>query len=267
VLPGSFRSTPESQPQPGPLPQRAVLLGGTSEIGLAVLRKLVEGRCHLRHIVLAGRDEQVLRAPADELLALGAQNVYFERFDATDTASHLDLARRCADRLGGIDVVILSAGVLGDQARLEVDPVAAREVMDVNFSGSASALLAFSQALAAQGHGRLVVMSSVAGMRARRANFVYGASKAGLDAFAQGLADALFGTGVSVTIVRPGFVRTRMTAGRHVPPLSTRPDQVADAVVTGISCGASVVYSPGVFRPLSALFRLLPRSLWRRLPL
>jgi short-subunit dehydrogenase len=112
----------------------------------------------------------------------------------------------------------------------------------------------------------MVVLSSVAGVRPRRANFIYGSSKSGLDAFAQGLADSLVGTGVGVTIVRPGFVVGRMTEGMTPAPFSTTPDAVANAVVAAIESGASVVYVPPVLRWVFGVMRHLPREVWRRMP-
>ncbi len=127
-------------------------------------------------------------------------------------------------------------------------------------------MLAVTARLRHQGHGRLVVLSSVAGERARRANFIYGSSKSGLDAFAQGLGDSLVGTGVDVTIVRPGFVVGRMTEGMTPAPFSTTPEAVAEAVVEGIGSGAAVVYAPPVLRWVFAVMRHLPRPVWRRMP-
>ncbi|MGA7420374.1 MAG: SDR family NAD(P)-dependent oxidoreductase, partial [Acidimicrobiales bacterium] len=117
-----------------------------------------------------------------------------------------------------------------------------------------------------QGHGRLVVLSSVAGERARRANFIYGSSKAGLDAFSQGLADSLVGSGVRVMIVRPGFVVGRMTEGMRAQPFATTPEAVAAEVVHGIERGASEVYVPSLLRWVFIAMRHLPRVVWRRLP-
>ena len=162
--------------------------------------------------------------------------------------------------------MVVAAGVLGDQTVDEQDPSAAAAVITTNFTGMASAMLAVTERLRHQGHGRLVVLSSVAGERARRANFIYGASKSGLDAFSQGLADALVGSGVGVTIVRPGFVVGRMTEGMAPAPFATTPEAVADAVVRGISSGASVVYVPPVLRWVFAVMRHLPREVWRRMP-
>ncbi len=111
-----------------------------------------------------------------------------------------------------------------------------------------------------------MVLTSVAGVRVRRANYVYGASKAGLDAFAQGMAEALRGSGASLMIVRPGWVATRMTEGRDPAPLATTPDAVAADVVAGMERSASVVWSPGLLRLVFAVMKVVPAALWRRLP-
>jgi decaprenylphospho-beta-D-erythro-pentofuranosid-2-ulose 2-reductase len=129
-----------------------------------------------------------------------------------------------------------------------------------------SAGLAAARQLKAQGHGTLVVLSSVAGERVRRANFIYGSSKAGLDGFAQGLGDALAGSGARVMIVRPGFVRTKMTEGLPAAPLSATADAVADATVKGLAGGRAVVWVPALLRPVFMVFRHLPRVVWRKLP-
>jgi decaprenylphospho-beta-D-erythro-pentofuranosid-2-ulose 2-reductase len=246
------------------MPQTAVVIGGTSDIGRSILKALVARR--LRRVVLAGRDDKGLQSVADELLALGATSVETVFCDVTDPTAHSALARQAAERLGQIDLVLMTAATLGDQARDENDPAGAARVLDTNFTGPAAALLAFAAVLRAQGHGRMVVLSSVAGVRVRRANFVYGSSKAGLDGFAGGLADALRGSGASLMIVRPGWVATRMTAGLDPGPLATTADAVATDVVAGLGKGAAVVWSPAPLRFVFALLRLLPGALWRRMP-
>jgi decaprenylphospho-beta-D-erythro-pentofuranosid-2-ulose 2-reductase len=246
------------------MPQTAVVVGGTSDIGRSILRALVARR--LRRVVLAGRDEPALRAVADELLGIGATAVETVVADVTDTASHAALARDAVSHLGQIDLVLVTAGTLGDQARDEVDPRRVARVFDTNTTGPAAVMVAFAGVLRAQGHGRIVVLSSVAGARVRRVNFVYGASKAGLDAFATGLGESLRGTGASVMIVRPGFVATRMTSGMAPGPLATTADAVAADVVAGLGKGAAVVWSPAALRWVFALLRLAPGALWRRLP-
>jgi len=246
------------------MPQTAVVIGGTSDIGRSILRALVARR--LRHVILAGRDEVGLRTVAEELLGIGATSVETAFCDVTDTASHAALARDVATRLGQIDLVLVTAATLGDQEGDEGDPLSTARVLDTNCTGPAAAMVAFAGVLRAQGHGRIVVLSSVAGVRVRRANFVYGSSKAGLDAFASGLADALRGTGASLMIVRPGWVATRMTAGMTPGPLATTADAVAADVVTAMGKGSTVVWSPAALRWVFAVLRLLPGALWRRLP-
>ncbi|MER7533431.1 decaprenylphospho-beta-D-erythro-pentofuranosid-2-ulose 2-reductase [Streptomyces sp. NPDC097704] len=243
-------------------PQSLLVLGGTSEIGLATARRLIARRT--RVVWLAGRPSPALTAAADSLRALGA-DVRTVPFDALDTESHEERLGKIFTE-GDVDMVLLAFGVLGDQARDESDPVAAVRVAQTNYTGAVSAGLVCAGALQAQGHGSLVVLSSVAGERARRANFIYGSSKAGLDAFAQGLGDALHGTGVHVMVVRPGFVRSKMTAGLAEAPLATTPEAVAGAIELGLRRRSETVWVPGALRLVMSAVRHVPRPLFRRLP-
>ncbi|MFE1382754.1 decaprenylphospho-beta-D-erythro-pentofuranosid-2-ulose 2-reductase [Streptomyces sp. NPDC058740] len=243
-------------------PQSLLVLGGTSEIGLATARRLIARRT--RTVWLAGRPSPGLTAAADSLRALGA-DVHTVPFDALDTESHEERLGKLFTE-GDIDMVLLAFGVLGDQARDESDPLAAVRVAQTNYTGAVSAGLVCAQALQAQGHGSLVVLSSVAGERARRANFIYGSSKAGLDAFAQGLGDAMHGTGVQVMVVRPGFVRTKMTRGLAEAPLATTPEAVATAIELGLRRRSETVWVPGSLRVVMSALRHVPRTLFRRLP-
>ncbi|MFF8030409.1 MULTISPECIES: decaprenylphospho-beta-D-erythro-pentofuranosid-2-ulose 2-reductase [unclassified Streptomyces] len=244
------------------LPQSLLVLGGTSEIALATARRLIARRT--RAVWLAGRPSPALERAAGDLRGLGAE-VRTVAFDALDPAAHEDaLGKVFAD--GDIDMVLLAFGTLGDQAHDERDPRAAVRVAQTNYTGAVSSGLVCAGALQAQGHGSLVVLSSVAGERARRANFIYGSSKAGLDTFAQGLGDALYGTGVHVMVVRPGFVRTRMTAGLPEAPLATTPEAVAAAVELGLRRRSETVWVPGALRVVMSALRHLPRAVFRRLP-
>ena len=245
-------------------PQSVLVLGGSSEIAQAIVAGLVPARCQT--VVLAGREGPRLDEAVDRARAEGAEVAEAVAFDATAVGDHAAFADRVFDRFGDIDLVIVAAGVLGDQGHDEQDPVAAAAVITTNFTGVASAMLAVTRRLRHQGHGRLIVLSSVAGERARTANFIYGSSKSGLDAFAQGLGDSLVGSGVGVTIVRPGFVVDRMTEGMTPAPFSTTPDAVAALVVRGIESGAAVVYAPPALRWVFAVMRHLPRAVWRRIP-
>ena len=245
-------------------PQSVLVLGGASEIAQAIVAELVPGRC--RTVILAGRSSERLDAAATAAKEAGADVVETAAFDTTDLAGAPAAVDAVFDRFGDIDLVLAAAGVLGDQSTLEADPQAAAELITTNFTGLAAALLASAARMRAQGHGRIVVISSVAGERARKSNFVYGSTKSGLDAFAQGLGDSLVGTGVAVTVVRPGFVVGRMTEGMDPAPFSTTPAAVAAAVVKGIGSGAEVVYAPPVLRWVFAVMRQLPRAVWRRMP-
>jgi decaprenylphospho-beta-D-erythro-pentofuranosid-2-ulose 2-reductase len=241
--------------------QSVLVLGGTSEIGVAIARRLVEGRA--RQVVLAARDPARVTA-AVELRRAGAE-VDVVAFDARDTGSHEQFAADVFERHGDLDLVVVAFGVLGEQQRAEREPAHALEILDTNYTGAVSAMLPIVERLRRQGHGTLVVLSSVAGERVRKSNFVYGSTKAAIDGFAQGLGDSLDGSGVHVMVVRPGFVRTKMTAGLDPVPFSTGPDEVADAVVDGLRRRAHTVWSPPVLRYVMAVLRHLPRPLFRRL--
>ena len=244
-------------------PQSVLVLGGTSEIALATVRALPRSR--LNRVVLAGRPGAGLDAAVASLASQGIAGVTSIDFDATDTARHGAIINEVFDA-GDIDVVILAFGVLGDQSVAEADPQAAVDVATTNYTGAVSVGLHVARRLREQGHGTLVVLSSVAGDRARRENFVYGSTKAGLDAFAQGLGDALHGSGAHVLVVRPGFVRTRMTEGLPEAPLSTDPDAVAAIIVKALRKGRETVYAPGPLRIVMTGLKALPRPLFRRLP-
>ncbi|WP_274561507.1 decaprenylphospho-beta-D-erythro-pentofuranosid-2-ulose 2-reductase [Streptomyces spiramyceticus] len=242
-------------------PQSLLILGGTSAIGLATARRLVARRT--RTVWLAGRPSPALESAAAGLRALGA-DVRTVAFDALDSTSHEEVLGKVFAE-GDIDMVLLAFGILGDQARDEAEPLAAVRVAQTNYTGAVSAGLVCANALQEQGHGSLVVLSSVAGERARRANFIYGSSKAGLDAFTQGLGDALHGTGVHVMVVRPGFVRSKMTAGRAETPLATTPEAVAAAIELGLRRRSETVWVPGALRLVMSALRHVPRPLFRRM--
>ncbi|MFF7469589.1 decaprenylphospho-beta-D-erythro-pentofuranosid-2-ulose 2-reductase [Streptomyces sp. NPDC008092] len=245
------------------MPQSLLVLGGTSEIALATARRLIARRT--RTVWLAGRPSPALERAAEQLRALGP-DVHTVPFDALDPDSH-ETALGKVFANGDIDLVLLAFGILGDQATDEREPVNAVRVAQTNYTGAVSAGLVAARALQTQGHGSLVVLSSVAGERARRSNFIYGSSKAGLDAFTQGLGDALHGTGVHVMVVRPGFVRTKMTRGLEEAPLATTPEAVATAIEVGLRRRSEVVWVPGALRVVMSALRHAPRSVFRRLPI
>jgi len=241
---------------PGRL-SRVLLLGGTSEIGLAILSAL--NLAPGTEVILAGRDPQRLEAAGK---ALG-RPVTVARYDAMDTGSHQAFARPGLRR-GSPDLVIAATGILIPQEQAERDVRRAAAMIETNFTGHVTALLAFGEHMRRRGSGTIVVLSSVAAVRPRKFNPVYGATKAALDAFARGYADELHGTGVRVLLVRPGFVIGRMTDGMAPAPLATTPEAVGAAVAAALRGRKSTVWVPASLAGLAAAMRLLPRPLWRK---
>jgi decaprenylphospho-beta-D-erythro-pentofuranosid-2-ulose 2-reductase len=245
--------------------KRVLLVGGTSEIGLAILRRLaLEGPVRA---VLLGRDRERLGEALSGLERAAGIAGEVDVLDADHAESHREAVQRAFSQAGGFDVVVLAVGVLGAQSGLDADRAEAAEVMRVNFLGAGSLLIESLRALRERGSGTLIVLSSVAAERPRASNAIYGAAKAGLDALAQGLADAAAGSGVRVLVVRPGFVRTRMTAGLKPAPMSVSADEVAHATVRALAGSAHTVWVPGRLRLVFAVLRHLPRGVFRRLPL
>jgi len=239
-------------------PARVLLVGGTSEIGLAILDAL--RLPPEADVLLAGRDADRLRSAAATLQA----RVTVLPYDATDPAAPEKLVT-AAFAAGPVDVVISAAGVLIPQDRLDAEPAQAGLLIETNFTSHVTALLAIAAQMRQAGRGLIVILSSVAAVRPRRANFVYGAAKAGLDAFGRGLADSLHGTGVRVLVIRPGFVIGRMTAGLPRAPLSATPAQVGAAVAAAIDKPSGIVWVPSAIRLLAVVLRVLPRPVWRQL--
>jgi decaprenylphospho-beta-D-erythro-pentofuranosid-2-ulose 2-reductase len=242
--------------------QSVLVLGGGSDIAVATVKELARGRT--RTVVLAGRDPAKLGPVADELRGVGVTTVDVVAFDAAEPAGHEAVVDEVFAAHPDLDVVILAFGVLGDQSEFDADPEGAAAAATTNYVGAVSSSLAVAKHLKQQGHGTLVVLSSVAGERVRADNFVYGSTKAGLDAFAQGLGDSLDGSGASVMVVRPGFVRTAMTEGMDDGPMATTAEAVASDIVSGLKRGAHTVWSPAKLRYVFTILRHLPRPIWRK---
>ncbi len=243
-------------------PQSILLLGGTSDIGLAIVRELLSPVT--RSVVLACRDVAKGELAAEGLRRSGLE-VRVQHFDGADTESH-DAAVRAAADGADIDVAILAFALLGEGPETSTDVTAAAEVAHLNFTASVTATIAVANQMRRQGHGSIVILSSVAGERVRSANPVYGGTKAGLDGFAQGLGDSLAAEGVHVLIVRPGFVHSAMTKGRKAAPFATTPEAVATATAKALRGKKRMVWAPGILRPVFSTLRHLPAPIWRRLP-
>lgn len=239
-----------------------LVLGGGSDIAAATVEALVARRT--RTVVLAGRDVAKLEPVAERLRAAGATDVSCVEFDAAQPETHDAVLDQVWAEHPDLDVVLLAFGVLGDQESFDADPATAAQAAITNYAGGVSSGLAAAKHLRAQGHGTLVVITSVAGVRVRADNVVYGSTKAGLDAFAQGLGDRLEGSGAEVMVVRPGFVRTTMTEGMPDGPMATTAEAVAADIVAGLRRRAHTVWSPSKLRPVFAVLSLLPRPIWRK---
>ena len=238
-------------------PQTVLLLGAKSGIGLAIVARMVGDGA--RHVILAGREPESLPQPDFDAKV---DHVYF---DAAETSAHRKFFDEMFETHPGIDVVVVAFGVLHDQLETEAEPDLAIEMAEVNYVGAASALLYASKYLRDRGGGQIVVLSSVAGVTPRRSNFAYGSSKAAVDFFARGLAANLKGTEVRMLVVRPGFVRTAMTAGMKSRPFAVSPEKVADAVVEAIARRSEVIWVPPILRWVMTALRMLPARVVEKL--
>ena len=252
------------------LPRTALVIGGTSDIAVAIIDRLATHR--LQHLVLASRDRHRAQAVSDRLRNdhEGLQ-LELAHFDASEVESHAEMLDSAAELLGDIDLVLVAAGSLGTPDR-GVGPLGDwTETVDVarsTYVGPISAVHLAANMLHAQGHGTLAVISSVAALRPRRTNPAYGAAKAALDGYTLALADRFHDSGVHVMLIRPGFVRTRMTAGLegNPPPFATTTDRVADDVIRGLRRRQRIVWSPLLAAGPGLLARFLPGTVMRRLP-
>ena len=250
-----------------------VIFGGRSEIGLELATRLAPGAT----VLLAARRADNLEDEAAAVRAAGATDVHVREFDADDLASHAPLVDAIVAEHGPIHTAALAFGILGDQSRAEKDPGYAAAIVHTDFVAQVSLLTVLANVMRSAGSGSIgdeplarrasiVVFSSVAGARVRRANYVYGSAKAGLDGFSSGLTDALHDTGVHLLVVRPGFVIGRMTEDMTPAPLSSTPDQVAAATVRALAQRRRAVWVPWALRPMFVGLRMLPQFVWRRMP-
>jgi decaprenylphospho-beta-D-erythro-pentofuranosid-2-ulose 2-reductase len=246
-------------------PQAVLLLGGTSEIGLAICERYL--RNARARIVLAcmpedpGRDDAVA-----QMEAAGARSVELIDFDALDTGSHPKVLDQAFVN-GDIDVAIVAFGVLGDAEELWQNQHKAVQAAEINYTAAVSVGVLLGEKMRAQGFCQIIAMSTVAGERVRRSNFVYGSTKAGLDGFYLGLSEALREYGVRVLVIRPGQVRTRMSAHVKEAPLTVDKEYVANLAVTASAKGKELVWAPAAFRYVMMVLRHIPRSIFRKLPI
>jgi decaprenylphospho-beta-D-erythro-pentofuranosid-2-ulose 2-reductase len=246
--------------------QNIVLFGGTSEIGIAILKRLVKPG--VARVVLVSRN-----IDAAEVASKGLSSQFPEvdfhhiRFDASDASAMQNVVASVAEEVGDIDVAVIAQGLLNEGSDYYSHPDGLVEMANVNFTGTMTLMYALAARVKAQGYGKIVLLSSVAGERVRKGNPAYGATKAGIDGFALALDHELAGTGASVLVVRPGFVATKMTSGMKKAPFSTDAESVAAIVERGIASDKKVVWAPGILRWLFLVLKNVPLPVWRRLPL
>jgi decaprenylphospho-beta-D-erythro-pentofuranosid-2-ulose 2-reductase len=243
--------------------QSVLVLGGGSDLATATVEALAARGC--TRVALAARHPESLDEVEGRIRAAGVNEVRRLSFDAAEPTTHDDVVRD-AFSADDIDLVLVAFGVLGRQADFDESPDDAVAVAEVNYVGALSVMMRIVPRFRAQGHGTFVVLSSVAGERVRADSYVYGSTKAGLDGFALGLGDALWGTGIRVMVVRPGFVHTQMTADMPARPGATTPERVAADIVRGLEKGAEIVWSPPPMRWVMSVLRHTPRAVFRRLP-
>lgn len=244
-----------------------LILGATSGIARAVCRVLAERGCRL---VLAARNADELARTAADLVARSQASVRTLPFDALDFAAHADFVRQATREFdGGLDGVVLCYGYLADQADAQADFEIARRTIDVNFTSAVSVLERLAEYFTGRRAGVIAAISSVAGDRGRQSNYLYGAAKAGLSAYLQGLRNRLFRAGVHVLAIKPGFVATAMSDGRVNPnsPLLATPEQVARDIDWALRRRRDVLYTPWFWRPIMGIIRGLPEPIFKRLKL
>ena len=239
-----------------PVAGTILLLGATSDIGGEIAARICSGR----DVVLAARRPQALEDVEKRLRNAGATSVRSVPFEAMDLSSH----REVVDAAGPVTTAIVAFGILGDQQRAEHDEAHAAEIAMIDYTAQVNMLTVLADAMH---RGEIFAFSSIAGWRARRANYVYGSTKAGLDAFCQGLADKLHGGPLKLITARPGFVIGSMTEGMKPAPLSVKPEDVAEAVIAAAQKkGSRTVWIPRQLQVLAWIMRCVPRPIWRHMP-
>jgi len=243
-------------------PKKILVLGATSGIAEACVRLWAARGDSL---FLVARNQGRLNTVAADASVRGASYVGLAAADLNDTAAHPELLAHAADALGGIDIAFLAFGVLGDSD--DHSFAAAAPVLHTNLIAAASAVLWLADYFVPRHAGTLAVLSSVAGDRGRKSNYIYGASKAGLSALVDGLRNRIDREGVRVMTIKPGPVRTAMTESMKGSARFADVEKVAATLVAAIDKGTDVVYVPGIWRVIMAVVRSIPERIFKKLNL
>ena len=236
---------------------RVLIVGATSGIAKPLAREFA---VHGASLLLAARDREELEWLRADLQIRGSK-VEILDFDALNYASHADFWKSC----GEVDGVICCFGWLEGETEARSDWEKCRKMLEINFNANVSLLNLVANSFEARGRGFICVLSSVAGERSRRGNYLYGSAKSGLTAYAEGLRSRLQPANVSVTTVKPGPVDTGMTFGMEKLPLMVAPEKVASDIYRGLRRRADVVWTPAPWRLIMAVMRWVPGGIWKRL--
>lgn len=246
------------------VPQSLLLLGGTSDIALSIAHRYATSRPGLT-VLLAARPGERRTAAAAGLREAGCEVTELD-FEATDAESRKRVIEQAFDD-GDVDCTVVAFGILGEAEVAWTDPDVARQMAEINYTAPVHLGALVAERLRGQGYGQIIALSSVAGERVRRSNFVYGSTKAGFDGFYSGLGEALRPFGARVLVVRPGFVRSKMTEGMDEAPMAVTPDQVAEATIAAVRDRKDLIWVPAPMRVVMSGLRHVPRPLFRRLPI
>jgi short-subunit dehydrogenase len=243
---------------------RVLIIGATSAIAEETAKAYAGKGARL---FLTGRNGDRLSAIRDDLLVRGAALVETAELDVSQLDSHRIVIDSAIAKLGGLDIALIAHGILPDQARCQEEVSEALHTIQVNFTSTVAILTLLANYFEAQRGGTIAVIGSVAGDRGRGSNYVYGATKGGLDRFLQGMRNRLYRSGVAVVTIKPGFVETPMTAGKAKNPLFASARRVGRSIERAIEHRRNVVYIPWYWRPIMAIIRSVPESVFKRLQL
>lgn len=243
--------------------KRVAILGATRGMGRSLARHFIERG---DWVAVLGRDAQELQRSAADLKARGVPGVRVATglCDLEKPESFRQVLESTEEALDGLDTIVVTAGLFATQERLEADPTLLQKMLTVDFSNTVLFCEEARKKLMMRGGGTLCVFSSVAGDRGRTPQVMYGAAKAGLSAYLEGLDHRFRSQGLTTVCVKPGFVRTGMTEGLKAPPFAGDPDEVAATVIRAIDEGTPVVYAPAVWKAVMTAIKAMPRFVMRR---
>jgi decaprenylphospho-beta-D-erythro-pentofuranosid-2-ulose 2-reductase len=244
--------------------KRILIIGATSAIAHACARLWAAGPVAF---ALVARDAGKLEQTGADLVARGAR-VHGEVLDIDDHGRHAEVLDRCLAAIGGVDIVLVAHGTLPDQAACEADAALAVREFTVNATSTIAILTVLAERMQTAGDGVIAVISSVAGDRGRASNHLYGAAKAAVTAFCEGLRGRMLRHGVHVLTIKPGFVDTPMTRGLALPAaLVATPERVARAIVEAVGRRKDCLYTPWFWAPIMFIIRAVPARIFKRLKL